>query len=77
MQILKLSLEIIPIWIKLKHLPMEFWSPTYLGYVTSGVGKPLYVDSVTKDQVRLGFARVLVEVHTKSVFPKELLIKGV
>ena len=28
-----------------------------LGYVASGVGKPLYADSMNKKQLRLGFAR--------------------
>lgn len=27
MQLLKLSLSSIPIWIKLFHLPMEYWNP--------------------------------------------------
>jgi hypothetical protein len=76
MQILKLSLNSIPIWIKLMHLPMEFWTPTCLSYVASGVGKPLYADSITGDQTRLGFARVLVEVHSDSTFPKEIVIRG-
>jgi hypothetical protein len=76
MQLLKLSLTSIPIWIKLLHLPMEFWTPTCLSYVASGVGKPLYADSITEDQERLGFARVLVEVHTDSTFPREILLKG-
>ncbi|KAK1554682.1 hypothetical protein Q3G72_015780 [Acer saccharum] len=76
LQILKLSLNSIPIWIKLMHLPMEFWIPTCLSYVVSGVGKPLYADSITRDQTRLGFARVLVEVHSDSTFPKEVVIKG-
>jgi hypothetical protein len=31
--------------------------------VASGVGKPLCVDSVTEEQLRLGFARVLVKVN--------------
>ena len=76
MQILKLYLNSIPIWIKLMHLPMEFWTPTCLSYVASGVGKPLYADSITGDQTRLGFARVLVEVHSDSTLPKEIVIKG-
>jgi hypothetical protein len=77
MQILKLSLNSILIWIKLMHLPMEFWTPTCLSYVASGVGKPLYADSIKGDQTRLGFARVFVEVHFDSTFPKEIVIKGV
>lgn len=56
MQVLKLSLTSIPIWIMLTHLPMEFWTHTCLSYVTSGVGKPLCADSITKDRERLGFA---------------------
>lgn len=31
MQLLKHSLSKIPIWIKLVHLPMEFWSSKSLG----------------------------------------------
>ncbi|KAK3229305.1 hypothetical protein Dsin_001186 [Dipteronia sinensis] len=76
MQILKLSINSIPIWIKLMHLPMEFWTTTCLSYVARGVGKPLYADSITGDQTRLGFARVLMEVHSDSTFPKEIVIKG-
>ena len=54
MQILKLSLNSIPIWIKLVHPPMEFWTPTCLSYVASGVGKTLYADSITEDQTHIG-----------------------
>jgi hypothetical protein len=77
MQLLKLSLSSIPIWIKLHNLPIEFWNATCLSYVASGVGKPLCADSVTEEQQRLGFARVLVEVDMNSNFPKELEVVGV
>jgi hypothetical protein len=53
MQILKLSLNSILIWIKLMHLPMEFWTPTCLSYVASGVGKPLYADSIKETKPAL------------------------
>jgi len=56
MQVLKLSLTSIPIWIMLTHIPMEFWTHTCLSYVASGVGKPLSADSITEDRERLGFA---------------------
>jgi hypothetical protein len=76
MQLLKLSLSSIPIWIKLHNLPIEFWNTTCLSYVASGVGKLICADSVTKVQLRLGFARVLVEVNIDSNFPKEVEIVG-
>jgi hypothetical protein len=74
MQVLKLTLKSIPIWIKLMHLPLEYWTHTCLSHVASGVGKPLYVDSVTEEQKQLGYARVLVEIDVESECPKEIEI---
>lgn len=71
MHLLKLSLSKIPIWIKLVHLPMKYWTPICVSYVASGVGNPLY-DSVTEEQLLLRYARVLVEVSAESEFPKEI-----
>jgi hypothetical protein len=75
MQVMKLTLVTIPVWIKLLHLPMEFWTPTCLNHVASGVGKPLYADKVTEEQKRLGYARVLVEIDVNSKCPKEIDIE--
>jgi hypothetical protein len=76
MQLLKLSLSSIPVWIKIHNLPVEFWNSICLSYVASGVGKPLCADSVTEEQIRLGFARVLVEINIDSDFPKEVEVVG-
>ncbi|GLT72076.1 hypothetical protein SLA2020_440390 [Shorea laevis] len=76
MQLLKFSVTSIPVWIKLHNLPMQFWTATCLSHVASGVGKPLCADSVTEEQLRLGFARVLVEVNFNYDFPKEIEIVG-
>jgi hypothetical protein len=72
MQVLKLSLTSVPVWVKFLHLPMEFWTPTGLGFVASGIGKPLYVDKVTEEQKRLGFAWVLIEIDITLECPKEI-----
>jgi hypothetical protein len=77
MQLLKLSLSTVPIWIKMHNLPMEYWDSDCLSHIASGVGKPLCADSVTEEQLRLGFARVLVEVDIDSAFPKEVEIIGI
>jgi hypothetical protein len=71
---LTLTLTSIPVWIKLLHLSLEFWSSTCLSHIASGVGKPLYVDKVTEEQQRLGYAWVLVEIDTTSECPKEVFI---
>lgn len=74
MQVLKLALSFVPVWVKFLHLPMEFWTSNGLSYVASGVGVPLYADKVTEEQKRLGFARVLVELDVNSDCPKEMII---
>ncbi|KAL0298047.1 UNVERIFIED_CONTAM: hypothetical protein Sangu_3164500 [Sesamum angustifolium] len=47
----------IPVWIRLKHLPMEYWTEEGLSTVASGVGTPLYTDGITRECSRLDFAR--------------------
>ncbi|KAL0295718.1 UNVERIFIED_CONTAM: hypothetical protein Sangu_3187700 [Sesamum angustifolium] len=64
----------IPVWIRLKHLPMEYWTNEGLSVVASGVGKPLYSDAVTKQCSRLDYARVCVMLDYNSTLPKHLVI---
>jgi hypothetical protein len=42
--------------------------------VASGVAKPLYVDKITKEQKRLGYDCVLIEIGVRLKCPKELFI---
>ncbi|KAL0416550.1 UNVERIFIED_CONTAM: hypothetical protein Slati_3486900 [Sesamum latifolium] len=64
----------VPIWIKLKHLPMEFWIEEGLSTVASGVGKPLYLDAIIKACIGLDFTRVCVMLDISSKLPKHLVI---
>ncbi|KAL0287136.1 UNVERIFIED_CONTAM: hypothetical protein Sradi_7131000 [Sesamum radiatum] len=40
----KLQHTQVPVWIKLRHLPVELWTTEGLSIVASGIGKPLYPD---------------------------------
>ncbi|KAL0308092.1 UNVERIFIED_CONTAM: hypothetical protein Scaly_2961100 [Sesamum calycinum] len=64
----------IPVWIRLRHLPMEYWTDEGLSTVASGVGTPLYTDGITKDCSRLDFARVCVMLDFNSPLPKHLVV---
>ncbi|KAL0293397.1 UNVERIFIED_CONTAM: hypothetical protein Sradi_6938900 [Sesamum radiatum] len=64
----------IPVWIRLRHLPMEYWTDEGLSTVASGVGTPLYTDGITKDCSRLDFARVCVMLDFNSALPKHLVV---
>ncbi|KAL0290980.1 UNVERIFIED_CONTAM: hypothetical protein Sradi_7037700 [Sesamum radiatum] len=56
----KLKHTEVPIWIKLRHLPVELWTTEGLSTVASGIGRPLYPDAITRACTRLDFARVCV-----------------
>ncbi|KAL0295567.1 UNVERIFIED_CONTAM: hypothetical protein Sangu_3195000 [Sesamum angustifolium] len=56
----KLKHTEVPVWIKLRHLPVELWTTEGLSTVASGIGRPLYPDAITRACTRLDFARVCV-----------------
>ncbi|KAL0444859.1 UNVERIFIED_CONTAM: hypothetical protein Slati_2208600 [Sesamum latifolium] len=74
MALRKLKHTEVPVWIKLKHLPIEYWTEEGLSVVASGIGKPLYPDAITKACTRLDFARVCVMLNIASKLPKHIVI---
>ncbi|KAL2225025.1 UNVERIFIED_CONTAM: hypothetical protein Sindi_3031900 [Sesamum indicum] len=70
----KLKHTQVPVWIKLRHLPVELWTKEGLSTVASGIGKPLYPDAITRACTRLDFARVCVMLDVSSTLPKHIII---
>ncbi|KAL2246082.1 UNVERIFIED_CONTAM: hypothetical protein Sindi_2876400 [Sesamum indicum] len=70
----KLQHKHVPIWIKLRHLPMEYWTIDGLSTVASGVGRPLYPDAITRACTRLDFARVCVMIDVTQTLPKHIIV---
>ncbi|KAL0455535.1 UNVERIFIED_CONTAM: hypothetical protein Slati_0892700 [Sesamum latifolium] len=64
----------VPIWIRIRHLPMDYWTEDGLSAVASGLGTPLYTDKITKNCLRLDFARVCVMLDYHSKLPKHLVV---
>ncbi|KAL0439804.1 UNVERIFIED_CONTAM: hypothetical protein Slati_2463400 [Sesamum latifolium] len=64
----------VPVWLRLKHLPVEFWTNEGLSIVASGIGRPLYQDVITKACTRLDFARVCVMLDISSKLPKHVVV---
>ena len=54
------------------HFPVEYWNHICLGHVASGVERPLYADTVTEVNQRLGFTWVFVHVDLEAEFPREI-----
>ncbi|KAL2240806.1 UNVERIFIED_CONTAM: hypothetical protein Sindi_0721800 [Sesamum indicum] len=70
----KLKHTQVPVWIKLRHLPVELWTEEGISIVASGVGKTLYSDAITRVCTRLDFARVCVMLDVNSIIPKHIII---
>ncbi|KAL0284814.1 UNVERIFIED_CONTAM: hypothetical protein Sradi_7188200 [Sesamum radiatum] len=70
----KLQHTQVPVWIKLRHLPVELWTTEGLSTVASGIGKPLYPDAITRACTRLDFARVCIMLDISSKLPKHIVI---
>ncbi|KAL0444844.1 UNVERIFIED_CONTAM: hypothetical protein Slati_2207100 [Sesamum latifolium] len=64
----------VPVWIKMRHLPVEYWTVDGLSTVASGIGRPLYPDAITKACTRLDFARVCVMLDYHSTLPKHIVV---
>ncbi|KAL2235532.1 UNVERIFIED_CONTAM: hypothetical protein Sindi_1285400 [Sesamum indicum] len=70
----KLKHTKVPVWIRLRYLPMEYWTREGLSTVASGVGKPLYPDAITRACTRLDFARVCVMIDVTHELKKHIII---
>ncbi|KAK4381076.1 putative ribonuclease H protein [Sesamum angolense] len=70
----KLKHTEVPVWIKLRHLPVELWTTEGLSTMASGIGRPLYPDSITRACTRLDFARVCIMLNVSSKLPKHVVI---
>ncbi|KAL2231098.1 UNVERIFIED_CONTAM: hypothetical protein Sindi_1704200 [Sesamum indicum] len=70
----KLKHTQVPVWIKLRHLPVELWTEEGLSIVASSIGKPLYPDAITRACTRLDFARVCVMLDVHSKIHKHIII---
>ncbi|KAL0302828.1 UNVERIFIED_CONTAM: hypothetical protein Scaly_3019900 [Sesamum calycinum] len=62
----------VPVWIRLRHFPVEFWTDGLRRWLA--VGRPLYQDTITRACTRLDFARVCVMLDISSKLPKHLII---
>ncbi|KAJ0074991.1 hypothetical protein Patl1_34214 [Pistacia atlantica] len=80
MELNKEALRLIPVWVKLFDVPLEFWSPDGLSYIARWWVNHLGMDKITEDTCRfgvsrIGFARVLVEIDAARKLSESLRIR--
>lgn len=62
------AMNALLIWIQLPGLPWEFWSVKMFSKIGSVCGKSLYCDKCTGSKMKLGYARILVEMESSGEF---------
>uniref|UniRef100_A0A803P8U6 DUF4283 domain-containing protein n=1 Tax=Cannabis sativa TaxID=3483 RepID=A0A803P8U6_CANSA len=64
------TVRLVPLWIRLHDLGLQYWGTKSLSALVSTIGKPIMVDQHTKDRTRLQYARVLVEMEITDAPPR-------
>lgn len=66
------ELQRLPVWMQFLNLPLECWTTRALSKLTSKIGRPLYMDQMTRQRKRISFARVLVETDITKAPPTSI-----
>ncbi|GAV83916.1 DUF4283 domain-containing protein/zf-CCHC_4 domain-containing protein [Cephalotus follicularis] len=65
----------MPVWVKLRNVPVHYWNKVGLSYIASVLGKPLHMDANTTHRHALMFARVRVDMPATSSFPENIILE--
>lgn len=64
----------LPVWFKLPKLPLPCWGMNSLSRIGSLVGIPLAADECTTKQLRVNYARILIEMDATKLIPESVLV---
>ena len=62
-------------WVRIYHLPLEYWKPRIIFSIVRGFGTPLSLNGHTMRKNRGMFARVLVDIDLLSPLSDQLLVE--
>jgi len=62
-------------WVRIYHLPLEYWRPRAIFSITRGIGTFLYLNDHTMRKSMGLFARVLVDIDLLSPLLDQLLVE--
>ncbi|XP_021736996.1 uncharacterized protein LOC110703500 [Chenopodium quinoa] len=69
-------LRTIPLWVKFPNLPLNCWGSHTLSRLGSLLGVPICADECTTRQLRVSFARVLIEIDVKKPMPTSVWVES-
>ncbi|KAJ4831962.1 hypothetical protein Tsubulata_025186 [Turnera subulata] len=65
----------IPVWTKLKHVPLELLTREGLSYLASAIGKPLHADQDCSKLFKCNCANICIEVNFSQPLKHELVVE--
>lgn len=68
-------MRVIPVWVRLPNLPLHCWGVESLSRIVSAIGVPIIADECTANQLKVSFARVLVEIDITQDFVKDIRVR--
>ncbi|KAL9246090.1 hypothetical protein vseg_019669 [Gypsophila vaccaria] len=74
LELKKIKIEVVPVWIQLHNLPLKFWGKS-LPKITGLIGKYVKSDYATEERNKIGFARVMVELKIDQKLPETVTFK--
>ncbi|XP_074283735.1 uncharacterized protein LOC141608269 [Silene latifolia] len=73
--LVKSTVQTVPIWLKLSGLDLKFWGVACLKKISGLIGKFVRCDEAITHKAFLGYARMLVDVQVDQCFPDSLQYK--
>ncbi|CAL1383668.1 unnamed protein product [Linum trigynum] len=74
-QSIKLGCSRLPIWVRIRELPLEYMTEEGLSRLASMLGAPFWMDQLTKLGTHMGTAKLCIMMAADSSFPTELRIR--
>lgn len=68
-------MRVIPLWVRFPNLPLNCWGPETLSRIGNMVGLPLFADECTTRQMKVSFAKLLIEVDVTKLVPKIVYVE--
>lgn len=65
-----------PVWVRLSHIPVNFYHKTILMGIAKGLGRPIKVDLTTLKFERTRYARICVEVNLNKPLNGTMMVNG-
>ncbi|XP_070007226.1 uncharacterized protein LOC142165512 [Nicotiana tabacum] len=65
----------IPLCIRFPKLPLNCWGVNSLSRIASSIGMPMYADECTAKQLRVSYARMLIEVDVTKPLKDEVMVE--